>query len=163
MVQLNFNAHEVPPASPLEPLPAGKYEAIIVESGQKPNKTGTGEYLELVFQILGSGPDVPPSEEYKGRKVWARLNLYHPNPTTVKIAREELSAVCHSTGVMTPGDSSELHNLPLVIKVSLKKRDDNGELGNEVTGYEARPVAPGQSTQAAKDSPFWKRDGKPAQ
>ena len=163
MVQLNFNANEVPPASPLEPIPAGKYEVIIVESGQKPNKSGTGEYLELVFQIIGSGPDMPPSEEYNGRKVWARLNLYHPNATTVKIAREELSAICHATGVMMPGDSTDLHDLPLVIKVALKKREDNGEPGNEVTAYEARPVAPGQTTQAAKDSPFWKRDGKPAQ
>lgn len=163
MVQLNFNANEVPPASPLEPIPAGKYIAIITESEQKPNKNGTGEYLELVFQIIGSGPDVPPSEEYNGRKVWARLNLYHPNATTVKIAREELSAICHATGIMTPGDSSDLHNLPLVIKVALKKRDDNGELGNEVTAYEARPVAPGQSTQAVTNSPFWKRDGQSAQ
>lgn len=157
MVQLNFNANEVPPASPLEPIPAGKYLAIITESGQKAAKSGNGEYLELVFQIIGSGPDVPPSEEYNGRKLWARLNLYHPNATTVKIAREELSAVCHATGVMVPADSSELHNLPLVIKVALKKRDDINELGNEIVGFEARPVAPGQSTQAAQDSPFWKR------
>lgn len=162
MVQLNFNAHEVPPASPLEPIPAGRYLAIITESGQKATKNGTGEYLELVFQIIGSGPDVPPSEEYNGRKLWARLNLYHSNPTTVKIAREELSAICHSTGVMTPGDSSELHNLPLVIKVALKKRADTGEFSNEIDAYEPRPVAPGQSTQAVKDSPPWQRGGKPA-
>ena len=157
MVQLNFNANEVPPASPLEPIPAGKYEAMIVESSQKASKTGSGEYLELVLQVIGSGPDVPPSEEFNGRKLWARLNLYHPNPTTVKIAREELSAVCHSVGVMVPADSSELHNLPLVIKVALKPRADTGEPSNEVIGFEPRPVAPGQSTQAAQDSPFWKR------
>jgi len=35
---------------------------------------------------------------------------------------------------MTPKDSCELHNLPLVIHVRCKKRGDTGEIISEVKG-----------------------------
>ncbi|MCC7407611.1 MAG: DUF669 domain-containing protein, partial [Phycisphaeraceae bacterium] len=100
-----FNAATVEPSQDFEPIPAGKYLATITESQMKPTKNGAGQYLQLSFQIL-DGP-------CKGRFVWARLNLQNPNPTTVQIARQELSAICRAVGVMTPNDSVELHNLPL--------------------------------------------------
>ena len=104
--------------------------AAIVESEMKPTKSGNGNYLELVFAILDG--------QYKGRKVWARLNLYNPNPQAVQIARAELSAICHATGVMKLSDSIELHNLPLCIKVVCRKREDTGEISNEIKGYEKK-------------------------
>ena len=55
--------------------------------------------------------------EFKGRNLWARLNLDNPNEIAVKIARAELSALCRAVGVLEPKDSVELHNLPLVISV----------------------------------------------
>ncbi|MBN2641382.1 MAG: DUF669 domain-containing protein [Victivallales bacterium] len=138
MVQIDFNAHEVDPSSGFDPIPAGKYLAMITQSEQKPAKNGTGEYIELVFQILASGPDLT-SEDYKGRLLWERLNIFNANTTAVEIARRDLSAICHAVEVYTPVDTAELHNLPLVITVSCKKRDDNGEMSNEITKYEARP------------------------
>jgi len=35
---------------------------------------------------------------------------------------------------MAPKDSVELHNVPLVITVAQKKRQDTGELGNVIKG-----------------------------
>jgi hypothetical protein len=102
----NFNANQVEPSSNLEAIPAGKYLAVITESELKPTKSGSGSYLQLTFQILEG--------EYKGRFLWSRLNLHNANPTAVKIAQAELSAICRAVGVLTPGDSVELHNLPLV-------------------------------------------------
>ncbi|RIK77249.1 MAG: hypothetical protein DCC68_17685, partial [Planctomycetota bacterium] len=52
MASLNFNANEVEPASDFEPIPAGKYLAMITDSEMKPTKNGTGHYLQLTFQIL---------------------------------------------------------------------------------------------------------------
>jgi len=154
MANLNgFNAHEVEPTTEFEPLPAGKYLAAITESEMKPTKSGGGSYLKLTFQIL-DGP-------HKGRKLWSHLNLNHSNPTTVQIARGELSAVCRAVGVMTPRDSVDLHNLPLVISVKSKKREDTGELTNEIKGYEPKNAAPtvGQPQQApaTSNTPPWKR------
>jgi hypothetical protein len=144
-----FDARNVEPTADFEPIPAGKYLAMITESEMKPNKSGTGGYLQLTFQIL-DGP-------YKNRFVWARLNLNNPNATAVKIAHGELSALCRAVGVLAPNDSIELHNLPLVITVKCKKRADTGEIQNEIKGYAKKDAATGQPQQAASATPPWRR------
>ena len=144
-----FNANNVEPATEFTPLPADKYLAVITASEIKPTKNGTGKYLELTFQVIEG--------EFKGRNVWARLNLENPNPLTVKIARGELSALCRALGVMQPGDSVELHNLPLVITVKCKKRADNGEITNDVKGYAKRETAVDRPPQATTATPPWRR------
>jgi hypothetical protein len=155
MANLNgFDANQVEPTGDFDPVPAGKYLAVITESEMKPTKSGSGNYLQLTFEII-DGP-------HKARLLWARLNLDNPNATAVAIARAELSAICRAVGVLAPKDSVELHNLPLVIHVKCKKRDDTGELTNEVKGYSprtasaetpaAKPAAP-----AANGTPPWKR------
>jgi len=150
MADLNgFNAGEVEPNTPFEPLPAGKYLAIITDSEMKATKSGDGRFLELVFEVLEG--------ECKGRKVWDRLNLENPNALAVKIARGQLSAICRAVGVMTPRDSVELHNLPLVVTVKVKRREDTGDLVNEVSGYAKKEAATGQPQQAATDRAPWKR------
>jgi hypothetical protein len=145
----NFNAHEVDPTSQFDPVPAGKYLAVISASEQKETKSRKGSYLELTFEIVEG--------DYKGRKLWARLNLDNPNETAVKIARAELSAICHATGVMQPKDSMDLHDLPLTITVKCKKRDDTDEMTNEIKGYAKKEAAYGQPQQAATSSPPWRR------
>lgn len=150
MANLNgFNASQVEPSQDFEPIPAGKYLAVIVESEMKSNKAGTGSYLQLTFQVVEG--------QYKSRLLWTRLNLDNPNATAVQIARAELSAICRAIGVMTPNDSVELHNLPLLISVKCKKRPDTGELQNEIAGYAKKEAANGQPQQAATSTPPWRR------
>jgi hypothetical protein len=161
MANLNgFDANQVEPTGDFEPVPPGKYLAVITDSEMNPTKSGTGSYLQLTFEII-DGP-------HKGRLLWARLNLDNPNATAVAIARAELSAICRAVGVMAPKDSVELHNLPLVIHVKCKKRDDTGEIGNEVKGYSpkaaltepaVKPGGPLASSGAptTPTTPPWKR------
>ncbi|HOD84820.1 MAG TPA: DUF669 domain-containing protein [Phycisphaerae bacterium] len=152
MANLNgFDAAQVEPTASFEPIPAGKYLAAITESEMKPTKNGSGSYLQMTFTVLEG--------EYKNRVLWARLNLNNPNVTAVKIARSELSAICRAVGVLQPRDSVELHNIPLLITVKVKKREDTGELTNEIKGYEPKAVAAGQPQQApaASTTPPWKR------
>jgi hypothetical protein len=152
MANLNgFNAHEVEPSAAFEPIPAGKYLAAITASEMKPTRNGGGSYLQLEFTVLEG--------EYKGRRVWDRLCINHPNAMTVKIARGNLSAICRAVGVMQPKDSVELHNIPLLITVRLKKREDSGELINEVKGYESKAAAAGcpQQARATDNTPPWRR------
>ncbi|MEQ8785105.1 MAG: DUF669 domain-containing protein [Pirellulaceae bacterium] len=144
-----FDANTVEPTTDFDAIPAGKYLAVITESEWKPNKAGTGTYLQFTLQILDG--------DYKGRFVWARLNLDNPNATAVKIARAELSAICRAVGVMQPKDSVELHNLPLVISVKCRKRPDTGEIQNELKGYFKKEAATGKPIQAASDTPPWRR------
>ena len=150
MANLNgFNASEIESTSNFEPLPAGKYLAVISDSEMKSTKSGSGSYLQLTFTVIEG--------EYKNRVLWARLNLNNPNATAVKIARSELSAVCRAVGVMQPRDSAELHNLPLTIGIKLKKRDDSGELTNVVVSYAKKEDAQGKPVQAVTNTPPWRR------
>jgi hypothetical protein len=141
-----------------EVLPAGRYLAAITESAMKPTSKGTGEYLELKFQII-DGP-------YKGRVLFSRLNLKNPNPQAVQIARGDLAAIRKATGVVNPKDSVELHNLPVTIIVKVGKNKDSGEANNEIKGFLPRNAQPpvagdAQSTPgapAAAATPPWQRN-----
>jgi hypothetical protein len=148
-----FDANQVEPSSDFEPIPAGTYLAVITDSEMKPTKSGTGSYLQLSFQII-EGP-------YQNRLLWARLNLDNPNETARKIAQGELSAICRAVGVLTPRDSVELHNLPLVIHVKCKKRADTGEITNEIKGYSKKespqPAATASPSATNNSTPPWKR------
>ena len=143
-----FDARNVEPMDDFEPVPAGKYVAAITASEMKPTKAGDGSYLELTFQILEG--------DYKGRLLWSRLNLDNPNELAVRIARAQLAAICKAVGVMTPNDSTELHDLPMQVTVKLKKRDDTGDMTNEIKGYAKKP-SPGRAPQAHTDAPPWRR------
>lgn len=150
MPSLNgFNANEVEPSAGFEPIPAGKYIAAITKSEMKETKSGGGKYLELTFTVLDG--------EHRNRLVWARLCLEHPNQETVRIARGQLSAICRAVGVLQPRDSVDLHNIPLQIAVSCKKRKDTGELGNEIKGFAAKSSAAGVPQQATSSTPPWRR------
>lgn len=149
MATLNFNANEVEPSVGFEPLPAGKYQAIIVDSEMKATKAGNGQYLQLELEVIDG--------ELKGRKVWDRLNLDNPNSQAVEIARATLSAICRSVKVMEPKDSIDLHNLPLTITVACKKLD-SGEFSNDIKGYaEKQSASAATSAAKADDAPPWKR------
>jgi len=66
-------------------MPVGKYIAVITDSEMKPTKSGSGNYLQLKFQIVEG--------EYANRLLWVRLNLDNTNATAVKIARLPLSEI----------------------------------------------------------------------
>lgn len=150
MANMNgFNANNVDPATDFEPIPAGKYLAVITDSEMKPTKSGSGHYLELTFQVI-EGP-------HKNRLLWSRLNLDNPNELAVQIAQGELSAICRAVGVMQPKDSIEMHNLPLQITVKCKKREDTGDVVNEIKGYAKKEVAAGKPQQAGDNTPPWAR------
>ena len=156
-----FDAQTVEPNDSFDPIPNGDYLCIITASEMKPTKAGDGAYLELEMQVIEG--------QYQGRKLWDRLNLNNANDTTVKIAKGTLSAICRAVGVLQPKDSCELHDLPILVKVACKKRDDTDELTNVVKSYKKRdgagfsqattaaPVAPLANAPAKAASPPWKR------
>jgi hypothetical protein len=156
MADLNgFNAADVEPDAGYSPVPPNKYLTIITDSQMKPTKSGNGQYLELEFEIIEG--------DYKGRHLWARLNLDNPNATAVKIARGQLSALCRSISVLTPRDSCELHNLPLLITVAVKRNKETDTLTNEIRAFEPRNASSAKSPPtngsrpAAGVTPPWKR------
>lgn len=153
MAQLNFDARQVAPDAGFEPVPAGWYKVLMDESEMKPTKAGDGAYLHCRFNIL-EGP-------YTGRKLFARLNLRNANPTAQEIGFKQLSAVAHAVGVLQVADSTQLHNIPLQVRVKVRK-DQSGEYDdqNDITSYKnineqvgAQAAAPGGQPAAAGAPP----------
>ena len=160
MAQLNFSAEGVDTTSQFDAIPAGDYPAMVTASQQKATKDGTGSYLELTLEIQ-EGP-------FQGRRLWDRLNLQNKNPKAVEIAQKQLAQLCHATGVMQVNDSEQLHNRPVIVKVSAKHDDYAGEVRNEVKGYKAKaanssqggfqaPRAAAASPAAAKSALPWQK------
>lgn len=142
----HFDATNVAPREDIEPIPVGEYSAHIVDSDVKPTKNNTGHYAELEFEVTAG--------EFKGRKVWARLNLDNPNPKAVEIAQRELSAICHAVGVLQVTDTQQLHYKPLVIRVDVEQRDGYSPQ-NVIKAYKAAPGGQGNApaTGAATAAP----------
>ena len=130
----NIDLNDVKPADNFEPLPAGKYTCVISSSEMKATKAGTGEYLQLTLTVIDG--------EYEHRKLFDRLNLNNPNQTAVDIAKRTLASIGHAVGVWPPQDSSELHDIPLEVKVEVEtERDPVSKVitrtSNIIKGYSA--------------------------
>ena len=147
MASLNFDATTVQPDTGFELLPAGWYNAMIDESTINPTKDGVGEYLQLRFSVIDG--------QYQGRKVFARLNIRNANQTAQEIAYKQLSAIAHSVGVLQVQDSSQLHGIPLKIRVRIRK-DPSGQYEdqNEINGYKnINEAVQGQAAAFAPAAP----------
>lgn len=128
MAQLNFDARAVAPDVGFDTVPAGWYNVMADESEIKPTRQGDGAYLQVRFNVLDG--------QYAGRKLFSRFNIRNSNPTAQEIGFKQLSALAHAVGHLTIGDSSELHNRPLKVKVKIRKdKEGQYEDQNEITSY----------------------------
>lgn len=142
-----FDASQVEPDQPRDPLPAGEYLAQIIDSSMEPTKSNNGQFLKLTYQVV-DGP-------MKGRLTWTRLNLDNPNDKAVEIAQRQLSAICHACGVLQVQDSTQLHNLPHVIKVDIEQRDVNYAPSNVIKSWRRAEGQPKPATAAQQQpAPF---------
>ena len=154
-MELNgFNAADVEPTAEYVPLPVGWYKAVFTASEEKPTKAQTGSFLMLTAEIIEG--------EHQGRKLIERLNLNNPNSTAVEIAQRTLSGICRAVGVMTPRDSSDLHDKPFMVKVAVKPADGAYGPSNDIKEYADPNSGGGAATSApsaasASSTPPWKR------
>jgi Protein of unknown function (DUF669) len=172
MAQLNFNARNVAPELPRDPIPAGVYLVHITESDVVATKNG-GQMLKLTHEVL-EGP-------HKGRKVFSNINIQNSSAEAERIGQSQLSALCHAVNVLDLHESSMLHMIPLRMRVSIRPAgpDKNGvprDAQNEVKGYEsargAQPApaavgyqaapAPQQPAAAAQQPAFQVPPARPA-
>jgi len=164
MAQFEFNTDSVQKReNSYELLPAGWYTAQVTESEIVPLKSGNGQALKLTIEVLQDG--------YRGRKVWARLNVRHTNQVAEQIGQQQLRELCESIGLARFRDTSELHNKPMQIKVKIRK-DESGQYEdqNDVNGFKPaaggaapmtaaapRPAAPAANAPAAGATPPWQK------
>ena len=127
MAELNFDSNDVEPTGNFESLPLGEFLVVISASEMKPTKNGEGQYLQLTYDLIDG--------EYKGRKVFDRLNLVNKNEQAQEIAQRSLSAICRCVGVLHPKNSEELHDKPMIIKLGIRPASGEYQASNVVKGY----------------------------
>jgi len=110
-----------------DPIPAGDYIAMVVESEIKTTSKKNGKYIKLKFRI--------EEGEFKGRFIWTNLNIINPNPVAVEIAQKELATLCRAVGKAVIQDTQELHGIPIRMKVKIKPAQGDYPAGNEPCGY----------------------------
>jgi len=148
MVKLdNFNSEDHDDPTDFDALPAGKYKSILIKSENKKNKNSNGSHIALTFQIV-EGP-------YKGRNFFNNLNLENDSEKAVKIAKSQLASLCRATGKLKPGSTEELHDIPIIATLSVKKRGDGSDkMDNDLKKVEnPSEVKKGKPEQISSDTP----------
>lgn len=129
MVELtDYNPEEFEPLGSFEPLPVGDY-VVVIESSEK-KKAATGEnnyYLQFVYNVVEG--------DFKGRKIFDRLNVENESDQAQTIAKRALASICMATGQHHPHNTEELHDKPFTVNVGI--RPAKGEYGpsNVIKGY----------------------------
>lgn len=140
MGNFSFDASNVPDAPSFDAMPPGYYVATIVESGMKPSETA-GEMVRLTFEIDG---DEHP--QFRGRKVWTNLCIYHPKEQPQVIARQQLASICKAIKRLQIRDTADLLGGKLRIKLKVQPARDGYDARNEVAGYQELAARPGAAT-----------------
>lgn len=136
MPSFDFNVSDYKPTD-YELIEAGEYDAMIVDTVDKPSKTG-GRYLELKVQLIGG--------KFANRTVFDLLNLWNRSDKATAIARSTLASIGNAVGVASPTDSEQLHNRLMRVVIGVEKREDNGAMKNVIKAY--KPAANQQQQPA---------------
>lgn len=128
MASFDYDFNEVP-ESEFSVLPEGDYVVVATASDKKLNKEGTSHYLEVIYEVIDG--------DYKGRKIWERYNLWHAKPTVANISRRDIKKLAQCCGfTVQPSDSNELHNIPLIVRLSvfldtyMGKQEEKNKIGD---------------------------------
>ena len=141
---LGFDATQHEPSAPLEAVPDGYYNCRLGGTEIKETKNGNGKYLMLTLDIADG--------QYKGRKLFDRLNLWNSNGQAVEIANKTLSSLCHAVGLMQVRNHEDLRGKQVAVKV-VKTNDPKYGEGNEVKGYKAAENSAQSYAQPAASAP----------
>lgn len=129
MGNLNFNTDENEPVNfESEALPAGGYEATLESAEVVATKEGNGLLFKGVWLVKQKG--------FEGRKIFGQLVLNKKTGEKNEIGCGMLSSLCRACGkVGVVEDSSELLNLPHVVRVKLVEATPQFAAKNELQAF----------------------------
>jgi len=170
LLDMQFDQNEIQDAhkNDFDPIPAGTYTAEITRSEIKDNASGSGNRLSLGLKIIDG--------HHAGRLIFQDITLRNNNQIAQQIGRKQMAQLVSACGKSSVQDSSDLHGIPMEIKVAIRI-DKTGQYdpSNEVKKFAAiagsRPkfsaqpqvTASGQPTSAQQpaaaqsDLPPWQR------
>lgn len=137
----NIDLSAVKVQNNFKPIPSGNYNVILDETEMKDTKSGTGQYINCKFKVLGG--------EYEGKFLFHMFNIKNDNPKAVEIGLQQLKAFMECAGMtdykLTSVTQLVGYKASAVVKI---KTDEYGEkavisyfkpLSNEVAAV--APVA----------------------
>ena len=110
----------------------GNYAVIITDSEIVQTKAKDGSYLKLTFRVI---EDENGDTEFANKKVWHNLNLENKNEVAVEIAQGQLRQICEAVGVAGITDSQELHGIPMLAKIDIRKGNDGFQDQNTISKW----------------------------
>ena len=129
-----------------DPIPEGWYNAVIHSAELKSTKAGTGQYINIRYDITG--------ENHAGRVVFGMLNIINANIKAQEIGRQQLGELLRAIGKVQVSDTDELLGSSLSIKVGINAREGY-DPRNDVKGFKALK---GGMPSVSKPAPVAKTD-----
>lgn len=106
MAQYNFIVNK---EDLVDSVPAGEHLCTIEKTEVRETHDGTGEYIKVVFRIIG--------ESYRGMKIFQNFNIKNRNEEAVKIGLKNLSRLCATLGLEGFKDTDEMVGKQTVVKL----------------------------------------------
>lgn len=117
LTKYNINVNELPESQSFEPIPEGKYTAIVQEVDLKETNDGTGRYFKVKLAIHEG--------QYKGRFVWTNINWINKNKQAEDIGKQQLRIICDAAGISGYlKNTDELCNA--IVKINVEIRQEEG-------------------------------------
>jgi hypothetical protein len=150
MGNMDFNASDYQACTEMGAVPADKYCCRIEDTERKNTKNNEAQYLQITHVITEG--------EYKGRKIFDRLNLWtaqggqwiRRTDQAGTIAGEAMADLLLAVGIGTIRNHEELRGKHLIVKVKVRKSEEHGD-SNDVQKY--YPVTAGTATESASVAP----------
>lgn len=157
LLDMQFDQTEIQDAhkNDFDPIPAGTYTAEITRSEIKDNNSGSGNRLSLGLKIIDG--------THAGRLIFQDITLRNNNQIAQQIGRKQMAQLVSACGKSSVQDSSDLHGIPMEIKVAIRI-DKTGQYdpSNEVKKFAAIAGSrPQFSAQPQASSPV--QQGQPPQ
>jgi hypothetical protein len=109
-----------------EPIPNGRYKAVVTSAKRTHTKKKDGWFWEMVFTIIEG--------EYEGRTMTHRFNMANSSEEAVAIGRSHMKRYLDCIGNLEPKDESELCHIAVFITVSCKKETYTNRKGEQAEG-----------------------------
>lgn len=148
-VAISLNPMQVAPSAPLEPVPSGIYPVCMINSKEDPINGKPGQFLLNCELQVQDG-------EFKGRKLFYRINHKHEDSAVRERAYADLSAIAHVIGKGSEiiNATGQLHGQPFKVNVlKLERKDQPGTFSNEIRGIlDMAGNPPGKTGASASDA-----------
>lgn len=158
MAAFNYTANPDELNEGFDVLPPVDYVAELRKSALNKTNAGTGHNLDFEFIVLEGSR--------AGRVFFDCLCIDNPSAKAQEIAQRSLNSLCVATGKLGIEDTTDLHSIPVLVRLKVVPATGNYPAKNEVVSYKPVPQGGvksggGQQSSGGEQQVSEKKDKKP--